>query len=267
VTDELSPEQEAVVRRLLAQARHDGPVPPDVASRLDEALDRLVAEEGVDDLQVFDDPSPAPVTALAGVRQRRRTAGRLLLAAAAVVVGGVAVGQVVGNTSFDDDAGGGADTAADAPRDDVLTSGGAAEQGGDADGDADGDAGGGAAEPENVPVPASGSASMLLDRVRAPLSLTSDNFVADVQRELAQTSTERRKAANADYDGVVAYLTENRDFVCATGSYGQGATLPAYYDGEEAVLVLRRPRAGTQRVEVLTCGTAVELNSVDLPAP
>jgi len=263
VTDELSPEQEAVVRRLLAQARHDGPVPPDVAARLDEALDRLVAEEGVDDLQVFDDPSPAPVTTLAGVRQRRRTAGRLLLAAAAVVVGGVAVGQVVGNTSFDDDAGGGADTAADAPRDDVLASDGAAEQGGDADGDA----GGEAAEPENVPAPASGSAPMLLDRVRAPLSLTSDNFVADVQRELAQTSTERRKAANADYDGVVAYLTKNRDFVCATGSYGPGATLPAYYDGEEAVLVLRRPRAGTQRVEVLTCGTAVELNSVDLPAP
>ena len=36
---------------------------------------------------------------------------------------------------------------------------------------------------------------------------------------------------------------------------------------EEAVLVLRRPRSGLQRVDLLACGTAVELNSVELPAP
>ena len=51
------------------------------------------------------------------------------------------------------------------------------------------------------------------------------------------------------------------------GPYGEGATLPAYYDAEEAVLVLRRPQAGIQRVDLLTCGTAEELDSVDLPAP
>ena len=66
---------------------------------------------------------------------------------------------------------------------------------------------------------------------------------------------------------MVAYTTANKDFVCAAGEYGEGATLPAYYDAEEAVLVLRRPRAGIQRVDLLTCGTAVPLNSVDLPAP
>ena len=39
----LPPEQEAV-RRLLADARHDGPTPPDVVARLDETLASLTAE-------------------------------------------------------------------------------------------------------------------------------------------------------------------------------------------------------------------------------
>jgi hypothetical protein len=263
VTDELNPEQEAAVRRLLAQARHDGPVPDDVAARLDEVLDRLVADEGLDDLEIFADAQDAqaapaagtaPVTELAGVRQRRRTAGRLLLAAAAVVIGGVAVGQVVGNTSFED-AGSDADTAAEAPRD-------------EAGGQDGGDAGADAAEQDRAPQAASGSLpTALLDDLEGPLSLTSDNFAADVQRQLGQTAAARRKAADVGYDGVRAYVAQDRDFSCAAGAYGEGATLPAYYDAEEAVLVLRRPRAGIQRVELLTCGTAVELNSVDLPAP
>jgi hypothetical protein len=64
---------------------------------------------------------------------------------------------------------------------------------------------------------------------------------------------------------VRAYAAKSGDFVCAAGAYGEGATLPAYYDAEEAVLVLRRPRAGIQRIDLLTCGTAVPLNSVELP--
>lgn len=263
MTDELSPEQEAAVRRLLAQARHDGPVPDDVAARLDEALARLVADEGADDLEVFDDATVPPVADLAGVRQRRRTAGRLLLAAAAVVVGGVAVGQVVGDSSMD--AGSGADvaeSAADAPRD-----GGGDDAGGDASGEQHG--GGVTSEPESAPeadaLPAPTGAQMLLDQVDAPVSLTSDGFAADVRRQLGRTAA-RSQVADSDVDGVRAYLAKDRDFVCPQGPYGAGATLPAYYDGEEAVLVLRRPRAGVQRVDLLTCGTAVELNSVDLPA-
>ena len=44
----LPPEQDAV-RRLLADARHDGPPPPDVADRLDETLASLVAERHAGD--------------------------------------------------------------------------------------------------------------------------------------------------------------------------------------------------------------------------
>ena len=103
-----TPEQEAV-RRLLAESRHDGPTPPEVVARLDEALASLVAERGTDPL-VSDEPAPARVTDL-GAR-RRRLAGVGLLAAAAVVVAGVALGQALPR-SGDDTAGGGDAATAD----------------------------------------------------------------------------------------------------------------------------------------------------------
>jgi len=260
VTDELTAEQEAAVRRLLAEARHDAPVPADVAARLDEVLEGLVADEGVDDLEIFESDGPGSVTELTGVRRRRRNAGRLLLAAAAVVVGGVAVGQVLADAGLDAGSGDSADSSslADAPPRDADSADRADEEAAAGDDTA--------VAPESASSPAPDQA-YLLEQVDAPLELTSDNFAADVQRELARTSAERRSAAYANLDGVTAFTSANSDFVCTVGAYGEGATLPAYYDAEEAVLVLRRPRAGIQRVDLLTCGTAVQLNSVDLPAP
>lgn len=259
MTDELTSEQEAAVRRLLAEARHDAPVPGDVAARLDEVLDRLVAQVRTDGLEGHESTAPGSVTDLAGMRRRRRNAGRLLLAAAAVVVGGVAVGQSVGDAGLDS-AGGDADqggAVAEAPRD-TTTTGRDQQEAGAADGS------------EVAPEAASGSGvpleSYLLERFDAPFELTSDNFADDVRRELARTAADRRQAANAGYDGLTAFTAAHSDFVCEPGAYGEGAALPAYYDAEEAVLVLRRPRAGVQRVDLLTCGTAVRLNSVDLPA-
>jgi hypothetical protein len=262
VTDELTPEQEDAVRRLLSQARHDGPLPGDVADRLDQVLEGLVAgaetDADVDDLEVFESGGQAAVTELAGVRRRRRNAGRLLFAAAAVLIGGVAVGQNLGAGAGDSDDGADAanSTLGEAPRDSPNRS----------QEEADSAAGGGVsgADPSEPVAP---EVPTLLESVRAPLSLTSDNFAADVQLQLGRTADQRRQAANAGFDGVLAYVAENRDFQCADGAYGEGATLPAYYDAEEAVLVLRRPRSGIQRVDLLTCGTAVQLNSVELPAP
>lgn len=247
MTDELTPEQEADVRRLLAEARHDEPIPADVAARLDRVLGDLSA----DDLEVFESAS---VTDLAGVRHRRRNAGRLLLAAAAVVIGGVAIGQTLGSTGSgsDDATTADAGSAAEAPRDGSSVPDESAA-GGDT---------GGAAEPEAAP-----AGPGLLADVTVPVTLSSATFASDVQRELARTSGERSAAANSDFDGLTAYSSADSGFVCADGPYGEGARLPAFYDDQEAVLVLRRPRSGVQRVDLLTCGTAVELNSVSLPAP
>ena len=79
--DPLTPAEEEV-RRLLAEARHTGPTPPDVVARLDTVLEDLAQEPSV----------PAPVVDLA---RRRRRVGALLVAAAAVVAVGIGLGQVI----------------------------------------------------------------------------------------------------------------------------------------------------------------------------
>jgi len=251
VTDELTPEQEADVRRLLAEARHDGPIPADVAARLDTVLDDLATPEPVS--------LSATVTDLAAARHRRRNAGRLLLAAAAVVVGGVAIGQTIGSTTASDNSSS-ADSAGGQSEQEVP------REAEDSDGRDQG--GGDTAQPESAPAASETSAlaydQMLLDKLNAPLQLTSKNFEVDVQRSLRAQAAERRDAVETHLDGLAVYSS---DFVCPDADYGPGAKLPAYYDAEEAVLVLRRPRAGIQRVDLLACGTAAQLNSVDLPAP
>src|SRR4051794_33004407 len=76
--DDLTPRDEQV-RRLLSDARHDEPMPDDVADRLDEVLAGL-----------RDDRPPVDLAA----RQRRRHVRTWILAAAAVVVIGVGANQV-----------------------------------------------------------------------------------------------------------------------------------------------------------------------------
>lgn len=93
-------EDEDAVRRLLADARHDQPMPAGVVARLERAL---AAEQGA-------------VADLAPRRRRRWGAG--LLAAAAVVVAGVAIGpELVGSTS--DDSGAETSASADSAGDDA----------------------------------------------------------------------------------------------------------------------------------------------------
>lgn len=92
---DLSPEEQAV-RRLLAEARHDDPVPPEVAARLDDTLAALVAERAGAD----SGDAPAEPLSLAAARRRRRAAS-FVLAAAAVVVTGVGVSSVLRPASDD----------------------------------------------------------------------------------------------------------------------------------------------------------------------
>jgi hypothetical protein len=86
VTEESDRPEDDDVRRLLAEARHTGPMPDDVAARLDAVLADLAGTSG--DRSAGADPQVASLAA-----HRRRRAAGLLVAAAAIVVGGVAVAQ------------------------------------------------------------------------------------------------------------------------------------------------------------------------------
>lgn len=92
--EELTPEQDDGVRRLLADARHDEPMPHDVAARLDDVLAGLVADRAGDE----DAPEPSHVVPL-----RRRRWPKVLVAAASVCAIGLGATQVIG--SGGDDAG------------------------------------------------------------------------------------------------------------------------------------------------------------------
>jgi hypothetical protein len=114
------------IRRLLAEARHNEPIPPDVADRLDGVLADLRADR----------PVPATVGDLAAARRRRR-ARAMLVAAAAVVVAGIGIDQLRGGLSGGTADSGSSATSGRAPE--VASEGGAgdrAESGADGGGSA-----------------------------------------------------------------------------------------------------------------------------------
>lgn len=250
MTDELTPEQEADVSRLLAEARHEGPIPADVAARLDAALGDLTR----DDVLTVTSTERATVTDLDAARRRRSKAGRLLLAAAAVVVGGVAVGQSIGTGGADDMS---ADSSAAGESAEEPRSTGAGD---DASTEDLGEAGG-----ANQPPAPDELGDYLSGDLGSALSFTSSNFEQEARDSLTSPARVRREAALSDLDAVTPYAAKTL-FTCPDGDYGEGARLPAFYDEQEAVLVLRRPVAGIQRADLLECGTATTLASVDLPA-
>ncbi len=231
-----TPEQEAV-RRLLAESRHDGPTPPEVVARLDEALASLVTQRGTDPL-VSDETAPAPVTDL-GAR-RRRLAGVGLLAAAAVVVAGVALGQVLPRSG--DDAAGAGD-AATADRESSLAE--------SAQPDTGDDSGAGSAET----APESLKSTMVAPDAGLPTlssaDPTLDQQVADLREDVA-----RYQLGSTDALG--------RCELPATGSVRR---LAAQVDGQAGALVFQRPDGAAQQVAVYVCGVPEPVRTLTLPAP
>jgi hypothetical protein len=238
----LPPEQERV-RRLLAAARHDAPVPPEVAARLDETLASLVSERGGAPLEDSDTRSDehAPVVDL-GARRRRR-AGIGLLAAAAVVVAGVAVGQALPRMSGSDDASSSAGVAAD-------SGGSDRELGGDrTDGGADSSSG--AEAPESMksqaPTPLLG----------APTLSSSDTDLSDDLLTLREGATPRSGGL-----GSADALSS-----CDLRGIGRGRRVVARVDGQLGVVVFRRPDGAAQEVALYVCGTPEPVRTLTLPAP
>jgi hypothetical protein len=229
---DLTPEQEAHVARLLADARVQDAVPPEVAARLDRVLDGLAGEPVAG-------PPPAPAIPVIDLAARRRRRVRnLLVAAAAVVVAGVGIGQLVGPTDSDD----GADSA-------TSGDGQVADQ----------------PQEEAAPADADGGSLDSLESLGKPARITARSFAAAVRR------LQDRPGLRSDYgDGVTRdqdLAEAETAFSCDAADYGPGKLIAVRYNGSPAVLAYRPPAGDAQIVELLQCGTAAVVRSTTLPLP
>ena len=231
---------------MLADARHDGPVPPEVAARLDEVLAGLhddadpAADVSAPETDAADEPTAEPQRPATVVPLRRRAArmSRYVLAAAAVLVIGYGTTQVIGNTtgSNSDTSGAGSDSSAE-------SAGGS--------GDAPSSA-------EDAPLP-----SALQDLgIKGLVPLEPGSLDQDLH---ALGST-------AEKDTTALRSARRLSGVCGprTRAVPAGSrTLAAAYDGRPTLVVYLPPEGGSQRVDLYLCDSAnprKPFRSVTLPA-
>jgi hypothetical protein len=235
----LPPEEERV-RRLLADARHDGPAPPEVVARLDEALAVLISERGDAPLEGPRAQPPAPVVDL-GAR-RRRMAGVGLLAAAAVVVAGVAIGQALPRMQGSDDASTSGGVAAE--------SDGAEREFGGEDG-AGSDSGGAADDEGRQP-----KTYLSPGLAGFPELFTFDERLDDDLLDLRDAPPASSSAGGS-----------SRASVCEVPGVGRGRRVVAQIDGALGLVVFRRADGATQQVDLYVCDDPVAVRTLTLPAP
>jgi hypothetical protein len=232
VPAEESPETEGV-RRLLAQARHDAPMPDDVAARLDRVLAELATSPAADAPVRAERPERRVVPLLPA--HRRRRAAALLVAAAAVVVGGVVVAQ--------HPPGGGS------------TVGGTAASGG-GNQEFSAESGDKQAQDQHGPArqPAPRAAAQRPTIRNGSIVVHGSSFADDARAGQALLAGGRTRA--------LATPTAS----CPAPSRGQ-RVVPALYAGAPAALVYHRPRGSTQVVDLVLCGSPGAVRSVTLPVP
>ncbi|QNN54434.1 hypothetical protein [Nocardioides mesophilus] len=251
----MTPEQEEAVRRALAAAPPAGPMPADVAARLDATLADLGAGRTAGASQPGRPEQPEPDQAgqpqqlrrpgaggTAGPGRSRRWTG-LLVAAATVAVAGVGVGVVIDHLGG---SGSGSDSQAGATSD---------MAGGD---NAARDA------PESQDGLGQPAQNTLVALGARPVPLRSAGLAADAARVL-----EERRLRRVDLAGVLAGTSQ-----LASGTGAEAATvrqlaaceLPdlargdvlvvARLDGERGTLVLHRAAAGTRVAQFYACDDA-----------
>ncbi|MCD4523745.1 hypothetical protein [Nocardioides sp. cx-173] len=229
---ELTSEQEERVRRLLAEARVDAPMPEDVATRLDAVLAQLAEGQ----------PPGANAQVVALASRRRRKVTTLLVAAAAVVVVGIGAGQLLEGTGSDGESASSLDS-------------------GDAQGAPD------AVEEE---APARRGASDLRVDPGSVSSLVSgapvvreSHFADDVARIARRGRVANQSSPDAPFHGDTDETTDH--LICDPADWGPGRLQLVRYQGRPAVLAFRAPVGASQVVDLLQCGTGETLRSVTLP--
>lgn len=225
--------QDDEVRRLLADARHTEPIPPDVAERLDGVLADLGAERPV-----------RPVVADLDAARRRRRVRTLLVAAAAVVAVGIGVDQLRPTTGSDGASGDSASSA----------------EAGSQAGSAQDSAGGAASDELKASGPrASAANGPAVPSPTRPVRLTQARFAQQVR------ALQRDQVSLADLrsDGGADYSLAG---VPCEPKVGPGRIVAAQYDGGDAVLVFRPVRGDSQVVDLYLCTGTDPVRSITLPA-
>ncbi len=220
----LTPDEDALVARMLAGAAGPEPMPAEVSERLSDLIDGLAAERS---------PVAADSDVVVLQAERRRRGPRLLLAAAAVLVVGYGVASVAQDGSLSGSDSGSADSAA----------AGSAESGQSGASQTDG-----LDKARLGPGPrANGMDSMagLVPTVRLHADRLDDG-VRRALRVLATYSATDR-----------AMLGDAGARRCEAPELGRSErSLPARYDGSRAVLVIRPAGDGLVEATVLSCDGA-----------
>jgi hypothetical protein len=222
------------VRRLLAQARHDEPMPAHVVARMEALLTGLARTE-----PQGRDADVVPF----GARRRRRKAVQLLVAAAAVVVGGVGVSHL--HLSSADNSG----VTAASSTDRLGNTGNAPAAGRVPRGSKPG----AAKSAQALPGPQLSAHSVKVRNGR--IVVRPGHFSADVQ------AAEPVLAPASDF---VA-----RDYGAAgcVAAPADSTVVPASYEHAPAALVYRRPEGSTRVVDLFLCGRPTPVRSVTLALP
>ena len=230
-TPDLTPQHDAV-RRLLAEARHDEPTPPEVVARLETRLAQLQAERTA---ELTAAAGTAPVIDLGS--RRRRLAAIGVMAAAAVVVAGVALGQVLPQGGSSSDSATSAESDTGAGTDTGLRSGG------------DNSDAGSAMEPT--------SPEELSGKVRATEALPEVSLDAELDGALTSLRSQTPASSYAA-DAVVA---------CRVGDVGRGRRVLVQVDGRPGLVIFRAPTRARQEADLFLCGDPEPLRTLSLPAP
>lgn len=264
----------AGLQDLLSSAKVDGPIPAEVAARLDAALGELTGRPGVDtEPPVPDEDEPVVVP----LRSRSRRASRLLAAAAVVVVAGagaVGLNQVLTDDGSSDRSSPSANSAA------TSHAGGAVSAATPAVPTApqkrlsalNGGQLGSARTLGGVPVLTTASFSRQvtgLGVIKAELSRGSRADAATTEGapgtpQTAKRSTPAPAVPPADEDALAGSASAAPS--CAGPGIAGTRSSPVVLDGQPAVLVVHPANAGTRLVEAWSCDGSRVLVFTTLPA-
>lgn len=250
---DLTPEEEAELSALLADAGGPVATPPEVVARLDDVLAGLVAERAAGSDTTEETGAGAPVSLEA---ERRRRWPRALLAAAAVVAGGYGVGAALTGTTMSGDS----ESSVSADE-----SAGGSSSGSDAGGAGDGQAGQAMeSAPERDAVgrrPAQAPVNGSSLREGAP-RLRSDHLAEDVVRLLDRSGREPAR----DEATVPRRTLLGAAAACLPPRLARDETwYLVRYDGLRAALITEPPARGAVEATVVGCD-GERLDEVTVPA-